>query len=113
MRKRDTCFIGKNDLLQLVGGFHRIKLYNDLAAGDVFQILGEHLYGQIATCDKGLLSRIPPVLNFGPCLAIGRLEMVATALAKELNIDLPGFAQEIIEGAFADAGEGILVSVLR
>ena len=32
---------------------------------------------------------IPPVLNFGPCLAIGRLEMVATALAKELNIDLP------------------------
>ena len=32
---------------------------------------------------------IPPVLNFGPCLAIGRLEMVATALAKELNIALP------------------------
>ena len=32
---------------------------------------------------------IPPVLNFGPCLAIGRLEMGATALAKELNIDLP------------------------
>ncbi len=32
---------------------------------------------------------IPPVLNFGPCLAIGRLEMVATTLAKELNIDLP------------------------
>ena len=32
---------------------------------------------------------IPPVLNFGPCRAIGRLEMVATALAKELNIDLP------------------------
>ncbi len=32
---------------------------------------------------------IPPVLNFGPCLAIGRLEMVATALAKELDIDLP------------------------
>lgn len=32
---------------------------------------------------------IPPVLNFGPCLAIGRLEMVATALAKELQVDLP------------------------
>ncbi len=32
---------------------------------------------------------IPPVLNFGPCLAIGRLEMVATALAKELKVDLP------------------------
>ena len=32
---------------------------------------------------------IPPVLNFGPCLAIGRLEMVVTALAKALNVDLP------------------------
>ncbi len=32
---------------------------------------------------------IPPVLNFGPCLAIGRLEMTAVALAKELNVDLP------------------------
>ena len=25
---------------------------------------------------------IPPVLNFGPCLAIGRLEMVATQLSE-------------------------------
>jgi len=32
---------------------------------------------------------IPPVLNFGPCLAIGRLEMVATELAEALGIDLP------------------------
>ena len=29
---------------------------------------------------------IPPVLNFGPCLAIGRLEMVATELAREIGI---------------------------
>ena len=32
---------------------------------------------------------IPPVLNFGPCLAIGRLEIVATEIASELGVDLP------------------------
>ncbi len=32
---------------------------------------------------------IPPVLNFGPCLAIGRLELVAVELAKALDVDLP------------------------
>lgn len=32
---------------------------------------------------------IPPVLNFGPCLAIGRMELVAGEIAKELGIDLP------------------------
>lgn len=32
---------------------------------------------------------IPPVLNFGPCLAIGRLEMVAAQLAEFLGIDIP------------------------
>lgn len=32
---------------------------------------------------------IPPVLNFGPCLAIGRLETVARELAEILDIDLP------------------------
>ena len=29
---------------------------------------------------------IPPVLNFGPCLAIGRLEIVATEIAEELGL---------------------------
>ena len=29
---------------------------------------------------------IPPVLNFGPCLAIGRLEIVATEIAQELGV---------------------------
>jgi carbon-monoxide dehydrogenase catalytic subunit len=32
---------------------------------------------------------IPPVLNFGPCLAIGRLEAVATEIAEALGIDIP------------------------
>ena len=33
-----------------------------------------------AVCEK---LNIPPVLNFGPCLAIGRLEIVATEIAAE------------------------------
>lgn len=32
---------------------------------------------------------IPPVLNFGPCLAIGRLDLVAGELAGILGVDLP------------------------
>lgn len=55
---------------------------------------------------------IPPILNFGPCLAIGRLEAVATELAKLLNIDLPQLPlvfsapqwleeQALADGAFA------------
>lgn len=55
---------------------------------------------------------IPPVLNFGPCLSIGRLEAVATELARILNIDLPQLPlilsapqwleeQALADGAFA------------
>ena len=51
---------------------------------------------------------IPPVLNFGPCLAIGRLEIVATEIASELGVDLPQLplvlsaAQWLEEQALAD-----------
>ncbi len=51
---------------------------------------------------------IPPVLNFGPCLAIGRLEIVATEIARELGVDLPQLplvisaAQWLEEQALAD-----------
>ncbi len=51
---------------------------------------------------------IPPVLNFGPCLAIGRLEIVATEIAGELGVDLPALplvlsaAQWLEEQALAD-----------
>lgn len=55
---------------------------------------------------------IPPVLNFGPCLAIGRLEIVATELAEAIGIDLPQLPlalsapqwleeQALADGAFA------------
>ena len=51
---------------------------------------------------------IPPVLNFGPCQAIGRLEIVATEIAQELGVDLPQLplvlsaAQWLEEQALAD-----------
>ncbi|MCL2839486.1 MAG: anaerobic carbon-monoxide dehydrogenase catalytic subunit [Defluviitaleaceae bacterium] len=55
---------------------------------------------------------IPPVLNFGPCLAIGRLEIVATEIAEALGIDIPQLPlvisapqwleeQALADGAFA------------
>jgi carbon-monoxide dehydrogenase catalytic subunit len=55
---------------------------------------------------------IPPVLNFGPCLAIGRLEIVAIELAQVLKIDVPQLPlvlsapqwleeQALADGAFA------------
>ena len=58
-----------------------------------------------AVCEK---LNIPPVLNFGPCLAIGRLEIVATELAEALGIDIPQLplvlsaAQWLEEQALAD-----------
>lgn len=60
---------------------------------------------------------IPPVLNFGPCLAIGRLEMVATALARELNIDIPQLPlvlsapQWLEEQALADGMFGVALGL--
>ena len=56
---------------------------------------------------------IPPVLNFGPCLAIGRLEMVATELAQYLGIDIPQLPlvlsapQWLEEQALADGAFGL------
>ena len=55
---------------------------------------------------------IPPVLNFGPCLAIGRLEIVAAEIAEALNVDIPQLPlvmsapqwleeQALADGAFA------------
>ena len=60
---------------------------------------------------------IPPVLNFGPCLAIGRLEIVATEIAKELGIDLPQLPlvlsapQWLEEQALADGAFGLALGL--
>lgn len=60
---------------------------------------------------------IPPVLNFGPCLAIGRLEIVATEIAKELGIDIPQLPlilsapQWLEEQALADGAFGLALGL--
>ena len=60
---------------------------------------------------------IPPVLNFGPCLAIGRLEMVAAELAEALNIDMPQLPlvlsapQWLEEQALADGSFGLALGL--
>ena len=60
---------------------------------------------------------IAPVLNFGPCLAIGRLEMVATALAAEIGIDIPQLPlvlsapQWLEEQALADGCFGLALGL--
>ncbi len=67
-----------------------------------------------AVCEK---LGIPPVLNFGPCLAIGRLEIVATELAQALNVDLPQLplvlsaAQWLEEQALADGCYGLALGL--
>ena len=60
---------------------------------------------------------IPPVLNFGPCLAIGRLEIVATELAEAIGIDIPQLplvlsaAQWLEEQALADGCFGLALGL--
>ncbi len=67
-----------------------------------------------AVCEK---LNIPPVLNFGPCLAIGRLEIVATEIAAELGVDLPQLplvlsaAQWLEEQALADGCFGLALGL--
>ena len=70
--------------------------------------------GLRAVCEK---LGIPPVLNFGPCLAIGRLEIVAMELAQALGIDMPQLplvlsaAQWLEEQALADGAFGLALGL--
>ncbi len=74
----------KKDILVLSAGCTCGGLENcGLMTLDAINLAGEGLQEVCRALN------IPPVLNFGPCLAIGRIELVACALAKELNIDLP------------------------
>ncbi|MFZ2653334.1 MAG: anaerobic carbon-monoxide dehydrogenase catalytic subunit [Victivallales bacterium] len=66
--------------------------------------------GLKAVCEK---LGIPPVLNFGPCLAIGRIEIVVAELAKALGVDIPALPvvisapQWLEEQALADGCFGL------
>lgn len=67
-----------------------------------------------AVCEK---LNIPPVLNFGPCLAIGRLEIVATELAEAIGVDIPQLplvlsaAQWLEEQSLADGCFGLALGL--
>lgn len=60
---------------------------------------------------------IPPVLNFGPCLSIGRIEMVAKALADAMNVTMPELPvvisapQWLEEQALADGAFGLAMGL--
>jgi len=70
--------------------------------------------GLKAVCEK---LNIPPVLNFGPCLAIGRIELVVTELAKAMNLDIPQLPvaisapQWLEEQALADGCFGLALGL--
>jgi len=60
---------------------------------------------------------IPPVLNFGPCLAIGRIEIVVNRLAQAMGLDLPQLPvvisapQWLEEQALADGVFGLALGL--
>ncbi len=97
----------KRDIIVLTAGCSSGGLENvGLMTPEAAELAGPNLK---AVCKE---LGIPPVLNFGPCLAIGRLEIVATEIAAELGVDLPQLPlvlsaaqwleeQAIADGAFA------------
>lgn len=70
--------------------------------------------GLRAVCEK---LGIPPVLNFGPCLAIGRIEIVVNELAKAMGLDIPQLPvvisapQWLEEQALADGCFGLALGL--
>lgn len=105
-----------------------VELVKQLIAKDILVVSAGCTCGGLENC--GLMSNsaqslagpglqevcqkvgIPPVLNFGPCLAIGRIEMIAGQLASLLQVDIPKLPivvsapqwleeQALADGAFA------------
>lgn len=102
----------KRDIIVLTAGCSSGGLENvGLMSPDAASLAGDSLR---SVCES---LKIPPVLNFGPCLAIGRLELVATELSKILNIDLPQLPlvlsapQWLEEQALADGAFGLALGL--
>lgn len=102
----------KRDILVLTAGCSSGGLENcGLMTPEAAKLAGPKLR---AVCEA---LNIPPVLNFGPCLAIGRLEMVATELAQALSVDIPDLplvlsaAQWLEEQALADGAFGLALGL--
>ena len=100
------------DILVLSAGCTTGGLENcGLVSPGAAELAGDNLQ---AVCeDLG----IPPVLNFGPCLSIGRVEQVAVELAKELGVDIPDLPvalsapQWLEEQALADGAFGLALGL--
>ncbi|ADL53892.1 anaerobic carbon-monoxide dehydrogenase catalytic subunit [Clostridium cellulovorans] len=102
----------KRDILVLSAGCSSGGLENvGLMSPGAAELAGDNLKEVCKTLG------IPPVLNFGPCLAIGRLEMVATELAEALGVDIPQLPlvlsapQWLEEQALADAAFGLALGL--
>ncbi|MCL1992997.1 MAG: anaerobic carbon-monoxide dehydrogenase catalytic subunit [Spirochaetes bacterium] len=100
------------DILVLTAGCSSGGIENcGLMVPDAAELAGPHLK---AVCKK---LGIPPVLNFGPCLAIGRLELVVTELAEAIGIDIPQLPlvlsapQWLEEQALADGCFGLALGL--
>ncbi len=97
----------KNNILVLSAGCTCGGLENcGLMSPEAAELAGDSLK---AVCKQ---LGIPPVLNFGPCLAIGRIELLAGKIAAALGVDLPDLPvvvsapqwleeQALADGAFA------------
>lgn len=100
------------DILVLTAGCSSGGIENcGLMTPEAAQLAGPKLR---AVCEK---LGIPPVLNFGPCLAIGRLEIVAMEIAEELGVDIPmlplvlSAPQWLEEQALADGAFGLALGL--
>lgn len=102
----------KRDIIVLTAGCSSGGIENcGLMEPEAAKLAGPKLR---AVCEK---LGIPPVLNFGPCLAIGRLEIVATELAAAIGVDLPQLPlvlsapQWLEEQALADGAFGLALGL--
>ena len=102
----------KRDILVLSAGCTTGGLENcGLVSPGAAELAGANLQ---AVCEE---LGIPPVLNFGPCLSIGRVEEVAVELAKSLGVDLPDLPvalsapQWLEEQALADGAFGLALGL--
>jgi len=100
------------DILVLSAGCSSGGLENvGLMSPDAAALAGPNLR---AVCEK---LGIPPVLNFGPCLAIGRLEIIAMEIAEALGVDIPQLPlvlsapQWLEEQALADGAFGLALGL--
>lgn len=102
----------KRDILVLTAGCTSGGLTNcGFTAPEAMEWAGSSLR---EVCRK---LNIPPVLNFGSCLAIGRMELVAVELAEALGVDIPQLplalsaAQWLEEQAIADGAYGLALGL--